>query len=795
VNDETSQPSPRPVSNFLDPIESLLASGLLSPPDHPGVRARLGQYEILKLLGVGGMGVVLLARTGDRAEPLAIKLLKPELLNQPRVLHRFLVEARHLQTLTHPHLVPVLAVSDDALRPHFVMPFLERSVASLIKPSRPLDEESILGLAGQLAEALQYVHTRGIIHRDVKPANVLLAADGRVLLADFGLAQTLLNDSTLDFSGERFEGTAAYVSPQVAGGEAEDTRCDIYAFGALLYEMLTGGPPYKGHTTKEVLKQILAGPPPAILILNPKASAALARIAEAAMAREHRARYANMADIIADLTRIKHHQAPLGPHRRWKPMVAWVRPLAATVVLVGALSVWLALSHWHSRPRLEPVRQLESPLITDWTHTRLGQWDGDGEADLFVTQQDQWYVLSSRNQMLSRPHPNEPAGRRLAPGLVTDIDGDGLDELFLSWPEGTNVTLAAYNANRWPVAKFHISGTVHEHPVHGLNYTALRAEQMVDLDGDGSSEILATVHTGWGLKPRGLACFSVRTQELLWQYPVAPWPLTVVVADINGDGKREVLLGSNATANGNRLPDGTDDAHCYVYAFGDRGQLLWRTEAGTVYTMARPFVVKSGDGPRPFAWIEALPENRATKGESEVGTIVALESSTGRISQQYDARVRLLSCLATDLNCDGRPEILATDRLGFVHVLNEQLELLKKVNVVSNRLDSVCFRLLGVTNLSARPFPQVTATAYHERLGSGRNMGGERSSINVRLFRDAELLILDHELTMVVRYPLGEKWSINPDWAGCLADVDGDHVPEIVVFGAQEAPVIFAFRE
>ncbi len=129
----------------------------------------------------------------------------------------------------------------------------------------------ILDIATQIAEGLRYAHQRGIIHRDLKPANILLAANDKACLADFGLARTMFNDTIVDVESQQCEGTAPYMSPAVAAGNAEDTRCDIYAFGALLYEMLTGEPPYKGQNTKEIQKQILAGPPKPITTLNPKA--------------------------------------------------------------------------------------------------------------------------------------------------------------------------------------------------------------------------------------------------------------------------------------------------------------------------------------------------------------------------------------------------------------------------------------------------------------------------------------------------------------------------------------------
>ena len=236
------------------------------------------------------------------------------------------------------------------------MPYFEKgSLANRIKPGQPLDTESILDIAAQVAEGLSFAHRNGIIHRDLKPANILLMADGRACLADFGLARTMFNDTIVDVESRQMEGTAPYMSPAVATGDAEDTRCDIYSFGALLYEMLTGHQPYKGRGTKEILDQILAGPPKPITSLNPAADHSLVAVAEGCMARELRERYADMRDVLKDLQRIKENKQPIGQRKIKRPMrniisvdmrlfrgklrILWISACVAGIALLGWM-IW-----------------------------------------------------------------------------------------------------------------------------------------------------------------------------------------------------------------------------------------------------------------------------------------------------------------------------------------------------------------------------------------------------------------------------------------------------------------------
>lgn len=390
MSEQQDQPiSAPPVSAFTGPVAELIAQRMLLPPTRPGLLAALDHFEILRVLGGGGMGIVLLARDSESGREVAVKLVKTDLVSNQKVVHRFLKEAGHLKRLRHTNIVPVQEISDRAEAPYFVMPYFEKgSLANRIKPEKPLDAETILDVATQVAEGLSFAHRSGIIHRDLKPANVLLSANGQVCIADFGLARTMFNDSIVDVENRNWEGTAAYMSPAVAAGDAEDTRCDIYSFGALLYEMLTGQPPYKGRGTKEILDQIIAGPPRPILNLNPAADKRLVAVSEKAMARELRDRYADMRDVLKDLQLIKEGKPPVAQGKTGEiPIVLkliWVPAVIAAMAFLG-WRLWRQHSQQVVSQPVVPPRVAPSPppphIFSPSITTLAGQVGISGFAD------------------------------------------------------------------------------------------------------------------------------------------------------------------------------------------------------------------------------------------------------------------------------------------------------------------------------------------------------------------------------------------------------------------------------
>src|SRR5258706_7981799 len=225
-------------------------------PLSPG--KRLGPYEVLALLGAGGMGEVYHARDGKLGREIAIKVLPPAFAHDPDRLARFQREAQVLAALNHPNIAQIYGLDESEGARFLVMEYVP---GENLKGPMPLDEA--MAVCRQIADALEAAHEKGVVHRDLKPANIKLTPEGKVKVLDFGLARAMATDAsspdatqspTLVASATRagvILGTAAYMSPEQAAGRAVDRRTDIWAFGAVLYEMLAGRPAFRGETVSE----------------------------------------------------------------------------------------------------------------------------------------------------------------------------------------------------------------------------------------------------------------------------------------------------------------------------------------------------------------------------------------------------------------------------------------------------------------------------------------------------------------------------------------------------------------
>src|SRR5688572_14847078 len=231
---------------------------------------RVGHYEITAKLGEGGMGEVYRAQDSKLQRDVAIKVLPADFAADPERLARFEREAKVLASLNHPNIASIYGLEESGGVRALVMELVEGPTLAERIEQGPLPLDETLVVARQIAEALEAAHERGVVHRDLKPANVKLSLDGRVKVLDFGLAKALDPQSSADLAASPtitamatrhgvILGTAAYMSPEQARGQAVDKRSDIWAFGCLVYEMLTGRRAFEGETVSDTLAAILRG--------------------------------------------------------------------------------------------------------------------------------------------------------------------------------------------------------------------------------------------------------------------------------------------------------------------------------------------------------------------------------------------------------------------------------------------------------------------------------------------------------------------------------------------------------
>ncbi|MGD0853702.1 MAG: Stk1 family PASTA domain-containing Ser/Thr kinase [Acidimicrobiales bacterium] len=278
----------------------------MEPVDDP--RLYSGRYQVTHLIARGGMAIVYRAQDVLLNRPVALKTLYPELSADPLFVERFRREAQAAANLSHPNIVPVFDWGEDNGTYFIVMELVDgTSLADMLRGGRTLTASHSATLMAQVAAALGYAHRNGVVHRDVKPGNILIASDGQVKVTDFGIAQAMSVEDQLAEEGSVM-GTATYFSPEQAEGAPVDGRSDIYSLGVVLYEMLAGRPPFIGDSPVAVSSQHVHGtvPPPAEF--NSAIPADLQAIVMEALAKSPERRYQSAEDLRSDLMRFSEGQ-------------------------------------------------------------------------------------------------------------------------------------------------------------------------------------------------------------------------------------------------------------------------------------------------------------------------------------------------------------------------------------------------------------------------------------------------------------------------------------------------------
>jgi outer membrane protein assembly factor BamB/predicted Ser/Thr protein kinase len=523
---------------------------------------QLDKYQVVEPLGEGGMAAVYKAYQPGMDRYVALKILPRHFASDPEFVGRFEQEAKVIAKLQHVHILPVHDFGEDDGYTYIVMPYVERGTLADQLEGRPLPIEQIEKVISQVGDALNYAHSRGLVHRDVKPSNILIDELGNCLLTDFGIAKIVEGTSKFTQTGAII-GTPEYMSPEQILGEKLDGRSDIYSLGVVLYEIATGRPPYRAETPPAVFVKHLHDPLPPPRTFNPDLPEPLVKVILKSLAREPEERFKTAADMVQAL------KQAITPEEREETVLEEVHVPAAPTLLEEVVEPAPPLPAAPEFGEVAPAAPVKRKLPS-WTlglgalavvavcvgAVVLGVLFGP---DLFsseeepITTEEATLPAVPSDQPQETVSPSEVPTQEEITGVVVkwtysapaaiwtldtygdgmsagDLDGDGIRDIALGTKDGYVVALSGANGEElWA---YRITSDEASEPI---------SADVVDINDDGYLEVVGAGRGDSSSEWRGVLVVLDRTGNRLWQAQ-SEYNEVVDLAygDIDADGDTDV---------------------------------------------------------------------------------------------------------------------------------------------------------------------------------------------------------------------------------------------------------------